>query len=119
MSHSTLTDDIRTTAALYSLGALSAEEMRSFEHHIEGCEVCRDEARSFDSSVAQLPLAVLEIEEPPPHLRDRVLSAIEDAPSGVQVVRSTEGVWKRTPFPGVTVKSLHFDPATGMMTNLL
>lgn len=31
----------------------------------------------------------------------------------------TEGEWRRTPFPGVTTKSLHFDPQTAMMTSLV
>ena len=117
MAHQEATDEIRNTAALYSLGALTVEEKREFEEHLASCQVCRAEARAFDATVENLPLGIAEL-QPPPDLRERLLKRIADPRKQTQVVRHTEGKWA-TPFPGVTVKTLHFDRSTGMMTNLV
>ena len=117
--HLEATDEIRDTAALYSLGALPLEGAREFEEHLAaGCSVCREEVQGFDAAVAHLPLAVAEV-EPPPSLRDRLLARIQEPKPGVHVVRHTEGEWRPTPFPGVTLKTLYLDRETAMATNLV
>jgi hypothetical protein len=48
LSHEKPTEEIRELAALFSLGALSQHEARSFEAHIqEGCQVCEKEYNKF------------------------------------------------------------------------
>ncbi len=119
MAHTEPTDEIRSAAALYSLGALSLEETREFEQHLAaGCEVCRAEVRAYGDVAADLPLATAEV-QPPPDLRRRVLERIAEPAPRMHVVRHTEGKWRPTPFPGVSAKTLYFDPATSMVTNLL
>jgi len=56
MRHYEPSDEIRNAAALYSLGALSEEEARSFEQHVaDGCDVCARERREFEETAAKLP----------------------------------------------------------------
>lgn len=119
MQHTILTDDLRTTASLYSLGALPNDEALAFEQHLaEGCDVCRAELDSLNAAVSQLPFSAPEL-QPPPALRDRLMQAIAAPPAGMHIVRNTEGRWVSTAFPGVTMKTLHFDKQTFMVTNLL
>ncbi len=120
MAHTHDKDEMRSTAALYAVGALSAGEVREFEEHLTVCAECREEAESFASAAGLLAESVPEA-PPPPALRERLLGRIAkpDAESGLHVVRSSEGKWKATPFPGVTYKTLYYDRETTMVTNLL
>ena len=120
MPHLQANDEIRSTAALYALGALSPEETRVFEEHLAVCAVCREEARSFTATADLLPESLPDA-PPPAALRDRLLGRIAkpEPDSGLHVVRSTEGRWKATPFPGVSYKTLYYDRETSMVTNLL
>ncbi|MCC6587452.1 MAG: cupin domain-containing protein [Bryobacterales bacterium] len=119
MPHTKITDDLRTITSLYSLGALPPDEAVEFEKHLaEGCDVCRAELESLNAAVLQLAFAAPEV-QPPASLRDRLLNAIAPLPEGMHIVRNTEGRWVATAFPGVTMKTLHFDKQTFMVTNLL
>jgi anti-sigma factor ChrR (cupin superfamily) len=120
MAHTHDKDEMRSTAALYAVGALSAEEARAFAEHMTVCEECREEAQSF-ASAAGLLAESLPDAPPPPAVRDRLLGRVAKpaAGSGLHVVRSGEGEWKATPFPGVTYKTLYYDRETTMVTNLL
>ena len=74
MKHTFGTDELRDRAALYALGALSQQEARAFDDHLdEGCEVCRTEVRGFDSVVESLGLGAAEI-APPSAARDKLLA---------------------------------------------
>jgi quercetin dioxygenase-like cupin family protein len=130
MRHPAISDAIRETAALYSLGALSQHEARAFEEHLEqGCEVCKAELDSFDMTVGALSLAALE-QEPPLRVRDELLSRIngnergESKPSepifsdAIVSLHSNEGEWKRL-CKGVQMKTLYTDKATGLATSLV
>jgi quercetin dioxygenase-like cupin family protein len=119
MRHHEPSDEIRSTAALYSLGALSEEEARNFEQHVaEGCEVCARERRDFGETAAKLPCGLAE-QQPSPGLRKQLLERAGAPRAGAHIVRTGDGKWTATPFAGVTVKTLHFDRTTGMMTNLV
>ncbi|HEX4035613.1 MAG TPA: anti-sigma factor [Solirubrobacteraceae bacterium] len=62
-------------AAAYALGALDAAEVEAFEHHLEGCAVCRDEVAEFSGVVNALPMAVPQ--HPLPRgLRRRILREV-------------------------------------------
>ena len=109
----------QTAAALASLGVLPPPEAREFREHLaQGCEACGSELQAFESVASQLAMAAPEL-QPPPRLRDTLLARIDDARPRMHVVRNTEGKWKPSPFPGVTVKTLFFDRETAMMTNLV
>ncbi|MBL8215454.1 MAG: cupin domain-containing protein [Bryobacterales bacterium] len=118
--HTEVSDEIRSTAALYSAGALPAAEARTFEEHITDCAVCRAEAEAFGEA-ADLLAGSVEPVAPPPSLRERLLGRVAkpEPDSGLHVKRANEGKWRATPFPGVTFKLLHLDRETMMMTTLL
>lgn len=58
----------------YALDALDPPEQASFEHHLSRCGACVAEARGLRETAARLALATAA--QPPPRLRDHVLSAI-------------------------------------------
>lgn len=120
MPHTHVTDEIRSTAALYSVGGLPASEARAFEEHLTICAVCRQEAEAFGEAAELLPESVPDV-APPRSLRERLLGRVAKPQkgSGLHVLRATEGRWRATPFPGVTYKTLHVDRETMMITSLL
>jgi hypothetical protein len=66
---------LRDLLGPYVMGVLGPEEVRQVEEHLEGCPSCREEVR--DLRLAHERLTVLaNMEEPPPELKDRVLSGM-------------------------------------------
>jgi anti-sigma-K factor RskA len=59
----------------YLLGALDPREAADFEHHLEGCERCREELRWLEPAVHTLPETV-ERTEPPPQLREALMAEV-------------------------------------------
>jgi anti-sigma factor ChrR (cupin superfamily) len=132
--HAYVDDELKGQAALYSLGALDAEEARAFEAHIsEGCEACAAELREFAGVAASLRLAPTQA-EPPARARERLLARVsgeaQDADasvaarppksaSGFLVVRADEGRWVETEDEGVCYKLLFADRELGTYTTLL
>lgn len=130
MKHAAASEHISETAALYALGALSQHEARAFEQHIEqGCEVCRSELDSLETTVGALAFAALDI-EPPPRVRNELLSRIDvdegrkpksSEPTFSNVIVSlhvNEGEWKEL-CKGVHLKKLYTDEQTGLATSLV
>jgi anti-sigma-K factor RskA len=70
-AHQLFEDDL----APYLLGALSDEEAREFEAHLETCEACQAQERWLRISVEVLPSSVEQI-EPPAELRERLLETV-------------------------------------------
>lgn len=70
------TPDIHTLSGAYALDALDPAEAAAFEGHLDSCESCRDEVRSFRDAVAVL--ADDAATPPPERLRTSVLSAISE-----------------------------------------
>jgi anti-sigma-K factor RskA len=66
--------DIHTLSGAYALDALEPGERAAFERHLESCEQCRDEVRSFEEALAVVVDA--SEQEPPDRLRAGVLGAI-------------------------------------------
>jgi anti-sigma factor RsiW len=69
--HARYEDDL----AAYLLDALTADETRAIERHIEGCPRCQERARWLQGSVEMLPTAVEQL-EPPPALKERLMSTV-------------------------------------------
>jgi anti-sigma factor ChrR (cupin superfamily) len=113
--HSAVTDEVRERASLYHLGLLEPSESAEFERHLSDCEVCQSEARAFAETGAQMALALPQ-SKPSPSVRERLLK--QAIPANVRV-RAAEGAWHATPFPGVEVRRLFVDPATGNVTSML
>ena len=70
-AHTRWEDDL----AAYLLDALSADESREVERHLEGCRRCRERARWLQASVEVLPTSVEQL-EPPPELRERLMRTV-------------------------------------------
>jgi anti-sigma-K factor RskA len=61
--------------AAYMLDALTGDEAREFERHLEGCARCQERARWLQPSVELLPMTVEQV-EPPAELRERLMSTV-------------------------------------------
>jgi anti-sigma-K factor RskA len=68
-------EEQKALAAAYVLGALDAEERRSFESHLASCPECAAEVRSLQPVTAGLALAVPP-RTPRAELRERVLATV-------------------------------------------
>jgi cell division protein FtsL len=84
--HEKPTEEIRELAALFSLGALTQHEARSFEAHIlEGCRVCKKEYNKFKHITAEIGFTANETAAPD-YIREMILALIEPtAPEEVSV----------------------------------
>ena len=81
LSHEKPTEEIRELAALFSLGALTQHEARSFEAHLlEGCQVCEKEYNKFKHITAEIGFTVNETAVPD-YIRERILARIEPVDS--------------------------------------
>jgi len=133
MRHDRVTDQVREQAALYALGALEPDERGSFERHLEeGCPVCKLEMQEFHEATAQLALSAPTV-QPDAQLRQRLMATIQpepgrtqvwkdwrqETPTGLCVVRATQGDWEATGAPGVTVKQLSVDQERDRATMLV
>lgn len=112
-------------AALYTLGALSIDETREFETHIErGCEECSESLKSFQIVVERLALGASP-EQPPARARSRLLAEIEREASTNRpdlfgeslTVRFDTGEWKEIS-SGAFVKRLFVDKTRKTVTSL-
>ncbi len=118
-------------AVLYSLGALSQHEARSFEAHLaDGCDACRAELKSFELTVRALAFNAPE-EQPPDRVRAALLarvceSVFEETGEPARTdnmgqfvsILASEGRWLELG-EGVLLKQLHVDQATGVATSLV
>jgi anti-sigma-K factor RskA len=68
-------EEQRDLAPAYVVNALEPEEARAFEEHLQGSEASREELAQLQEVTAKLAAAVVEV-EPPPWLREQVLSAV-------------------------------------------
>lgn len=91
----------RDDLSAYLLGALGSDERESVEHHLQGCERCRDELRWLQPAVEMLPESVAQLDSPP-QLRERLLAEVgRDAASPTPAATVTErpprrsGGWRR------------------------
>ena len=72
-------DELRELAASYALGALSDEERRAFEPHLEVCPECVGDVASLQMTATELAFAV-PARTAPASLRARVLAGIDAQP---------------------------------------
>lgn len=66
-------EDVHDQVGAYVLDALAPDEQTTFEEHLAGCDQCQVEVAELRQVVDVLPLAV-EVAEPAPALRERILS---------------------------------------------
>lgn len=140
MKHDRVTDEIRETAALYSLGALAPEERAAFAEHLtERCPICEAEVRAFEGVTGALGLSVPPAAAPA-DLRARLLAraergAKEPAPGAETqiwknwegggaahpwfLLRANEGSWEETGVEGVRARRLFVDTDRQTVTMLV
>jgi anti-sigma-K factor RskA len=80
-------EDLREQAALFVLGALTAEESVEFEAHLAGCGECAADVRSLSAVPAMLAQAVPQV-EPSPALRARVLRSVAGGNARLDLARA-------------------------------
>ncbi len=73
-----MNNDIHDHVTGYVLGELSEGESAAFEAHLESCPECRIEVESMREVATELALE--QAEEPPDHLRAKVLAAVARTP---------------------------------------
>ena len=67
--------DCGADVAAYALGALDADEVAAFEHHLAGCVICRDELTAFRAVVDVLPMSAPAMAAPR-RVKRRVMAAV-------------------------------------------
>ena len=131
MKHETDEEAVEN-ASLYALDALDGHEARLFEAHLaEGCNMCHNEARSFDPVIASLAACLPEA-TPSPRVRERLLTLLAEETHSAErpltstgtieteilKIRASEGVWSKIG-DGVFKKTLFKDRQRGTTTSLI
>jgi anti-sigma-K factor RskA len=88
-----MSTDLHTLSGAYAIDALSEEEARQFDRHLEECPSCREEVRELRAAAAKMGVA--EALAPPPALKARVLAAADQMPQLPPRVTPLESVRKR------------------------
>jgi hypothetical protein len=70
-------DEVRTLLPEHLLGSLSSDVDLEVRRHLRACSSCRAEMASLGEGIATFATAVHD-RQPPPELRDRVLTVLED-----------------------------------------
>ncbi|WHZ24466.1 MAG: hypothetical protein OJF47_003578 [Nitrospira sp.] len=137
MIHRHLTDELRDLALGYAMGSLSPTQAAAVEEHLtEGCELCAQEVRA-SRLLANLLLRQGAFEQPPPELRNRLLTLIQaesqeqavieqdsdgeagSIPTGWTIIRATDGRWEFGNGDGSASKLLNHDAAECRRTMLV
>ncbi|MGV9368005.1 anti-sigma factor [Amycolatopsis sp. NPDC003731] len=68
------TPEMHTLAGAFALDAVNDVERAEFARHLEQCDSCTQEVAELRATAARLGAAMAE--EPPPHFKDRVMTAM-------------------------------------------
>jgi anti-sigma-K factor RskA len=112
MSPDTRTDGCGTDVAAYALGALTDEETRRFETHLQTCDLCRTDLAQLRPVVDALPAAAEPV-PPPPALKRRIMGVVESEARERRQVAAPE---RRSRFGFLTIRPL---PAMALACVLL
>lgn len=116
-------------AVLYSLGGLTERDARLLEGAVGSDPNLPQRLAEWYEVTARIGLGA-PAAEPPAELRGKLLREVnrarmasrpllQEEVSGIYVLRSGQGKWRNTPFPGVTSKLLYLDKQSGLATTLL
>jgi anti-sigma factor ChrR (cupin superfamily) len=109
MADRSLIQQIEDDAAMYILGALSAEDAARFEQRLaSGCALCQAEVRTCENTVAALAASVAPA-APAADIKQRLLDQItQGQPEKVvmEIVRADHAGFVPTPMPGIQIRYL-------------
>lgn len=129
-------------AALYAAGAMTDEQARAFESHLDtACEQCAEQLKRLEPAVAEL-LAGVEPAEAPSRIRDALIEKVGGGPSetagaaapnpqvwkewssdlgdtDVVIQNATETGWEEIGIEGISVRRLFVDQPRNQMTALI
>jgi hypothetical protein len=71
-------EEVHPNLGAYVLGGLESEEETEVRRHLALCPSCREELKEFEE-VGQALEAAPPLTDPPPHLKDEILSYVRDA----------------------------------------
>ncbi|MBL8231897.1 MAG: cupin domain-containing protein, partial [Bryobacterales bacterium] len=114
----------RDLTPLESFGFLDAEQEQELKR-LAGTDPDTAAALGeWEEVASSLALSVIPVAAPP-GLKNRLMSKIRKqgepkvvAP-GLRIAFQQDAVWRSTPFPGVSYRSLSVDPVSGMATSIL
>src|SRR5262245_3013235 len=78
VSHQEPSDETREWASLHALNLLNADDLETYERHLQGCAVCKAEIHSFREVVGEVAKTP-ESRTPSRLLRERVLASTRPA----------------------------------------
>jgi anti-sigma factor ChrR (cupin superfamily) len=109
MADRSLIQQVEDDAAMYLLGAMSAEDEARFEQRLQsGCALCLAEIRTSDNVLVALAASVAPA-APPSELRQRVLDHADrqaPTPSPMEIVRADDSGFAPAPIPGIEIRYL-------------
>ncbi|HEX8208316.1 MAG TPA: anti-sigma factor [Solirubrobacteraceae bacterium] len=113
----THTDGCGSDVAAYALGALTGEETRRFEAHLETCELCRTDLAGLRPVVDALPAAA-EPMEPPAALKKKIMRVVEaearDRERAARPAREKRGWFAWRPVPALVAACLFVVAGVGI-----
>jgi mannose-6-phosphate isomerase-like protein (cupin superfamily) len=114
--------EFQDSAALHALGMAAPEESEALLLASEQDPELAAELESFRQVAAGMSEVVAV--EPPPHVRDKLMARIRASSDTLQdgvltIVRASDGKWLPTPFAGITMKQLFYDPVSGNQSVLV
>ena len=112
----------QNVAALHALSMADPSESDFFLANADAAALA--ELDAYNELLGKM--SALSAKNPPPRARDRLMAIVNAAalpatlPKGaVALVRAADGQWMKTPYAGITVKQLFYDPASGNQSVLV
>jgi anti-sigma factor ChrR (cupin superfamily) len=120
---------IHELVSLYCLGVLDEPERAAFQEHLRDCSLCQKEMGAWNDVMGEIGgcAAGISPAEPPPDLKDRVMTKIHAAAprpgvvldnAGILLARSSRIPWRQI-LPDVEAKLLFWDRERHYTTSLV
>lgn len=107
-----LSEHVTDLLPAYALDILDVDEARQVRDHLETCDICRIELRSYQRIVSELPLAAME-RQPPPKLKESIMGQVRKSKQASQPKFSLS--WRQILKERLTIRT----PAWGMVSLIL
>ena len=111
-----MTDDLHTLVLADAIGALDDIELSELHAQLATLSPSDQEAVGQLYDTALLVAASVDLHDPPPHIRERVLAQIRQPR---QYTVASDSAWADSGVPGIDAKVLAVDRERGLVTMLL